>query len=124
MKFIDQSLPKILPDRRRSASDADILSVGGLASLFECDAHPVGDEMKGRAALHCEWSTRMMSEHENRLMIHRVVAPPTPPTLIKPGTADGSEHIPSHDPGTYIVETPGGKVVIDPGLSASRNHSN
>lgn len=59
----------------------------------------------------------MMSEHENRLMIHRVITPPTPPTLIKPGTADWSEHIPAHNPGTYIVETPRGKVVIDPGLS-------
>src|SRR5580698_5020472 len=74
--------------------------------------------MKGRAALHYEWSTRMMSEHENRLMIHRVITPPTFPTLIKPGTADWSEHIPAHNPSTYIVETPRGEVVIDPGLSA------
>ena len=60
----------------------------------------------------------MISEHENRLMIHRIITPPTPPTLIKPGTADWSEHIPTHNPGTYIVETPRGKVVIDSGLSA------
>jgi hypothetical protein len=51
-------------------------------------------------------------------MIHRVITPPTSPTLIKPGTADWSEHIPAHDPSTYIVEAPRGKVVIDPGLSA------
>jgi hypothetical protein len=59
----------------------------------------------------------MMSEHENRLMIHRVITPPTSPTLIKPGTADWSEHIPAHNPSTYIVEAPRRKVVIDPGLS-------
>ncbi len=119
MEFIDQSLPKILPDGRRSASDADIFSkVGGFASSFEGDADPLGDKMKGCAALHDEWSTRMMSEHENRLMIHRVITPPTFPTLIRPGTADWPEHIPAHNPGTDIAETPRGKVVIDPGLPA------
>jgi hypothetical protein len=51
-------------------------------------------------------------------MIHRVITPPAPPTFIKPGTADWSEHIPAHNPSTYIVKTPRGKVVINPGLSA------
>jgi hypothetical protein len=60
----------------------------------------------------------MMGEHENRLMIHGVITPPTSPALIKPGTADWSEHIPAHNPGAYIVETPRGKIVIDPGLAA------
>ena len=59
----------------------------------------------------------MMSEHENRLVIYRVITPPTSPALIRPGTADWSEHIPAHNPSAYIVETPRGKVVIDPGLS-------
>jgi len=118
MQFVDQSLPKKLPDGRRSPSDADILSVGGCASQFEGGANPLGDEMKGRAALHYEWRARMIREHENRLMIHRVITPPPLPTLIQPGTADWSEHIPAHDPSTHIVETARGKVVIDPRLSA------
>jgi hypothetical protein len=118
MEFIDQSLPKILPDSRRSSSDADILSVGGFAGSFKRDVNPVSNEMKGRAPFHDEWSARMMSEHENRLMIHRVITPPTSPALIKPGTADWSEHIPAHNPGAYIVETPRGKIVIDPGLTS------
>lgn len=106
-----------MPDGRRAASDADILSFGGGARLFECDANPAGHEMKGRAALHDEWSPGMMREDENRLMIHRVIAPPTFPRIIQPGTADGPEHIPAHDPGADIVETPRGKVVIDSGLA-------
>src|SRR4051812_18796988 len=106
MEFIDQSLPKILPDGRRSAPDADIHSVGGFARSFEGGANPLGDEMKGRAALHDKGRTRMIREHENRLMIHRVLPPPTSPTFIQPGTADGAEHIPAHNPGTDIAETP------------------
>lgn len=78
----------------------------------------LGDEMKGRAALHYEWRTRMMSEHEYRRMIHWVITPPTSPTLIKPGTADWSEHIPAHYPSTHIAETARGKIVIDPSLPA------
>ncbi len=118
MEFINQSLPKILPDRRRSASDADILSVGGFASSFKRDANPVSNEMKGRAALHYEWSPRMMGEHKNLRMIDRVITPPAFPAFIKPGTAHGPEHIPAQNPGTYIVEAPCSKVVIDPGLTA------
>jgi hypothetical protein len=60
----------------------------------------------------------MIREHENRLVIHRIVTPPTSPTFIQPGAANWPEHIPAHNPSAYIVETPGGKVVIDPGLSA------
>ena len=87
MKFIDQSLLKVLPDCRRSASDSDILSVGGIASSFECGTNPVSNEMEGRASLHYEWRTRMISEHKNLRMIYRVITPPTSPTLIKPRTA-------------------------------------
>jgi hypothetical protein len=106
-----------LPDCGRSASDSDILSVGGNASLFKRDANPVGNEMKGRASLHYEWRTRMISEHENLRMIYRVITPPTPPALIKLGTAHWPEHISAHNPSTNIVEAPRGKVVVDPGLS-------
>lgn len=116
MQFIDQSLPKILPDGRRSASDANILSLGSLASSFQRDVNSVSNEMKGRAALHHERRTRMMSEYENRLMIHGVLAPPPSPALIGPGTAHGAEHIPAHNPGTNVVETTRGKVIIDSSL--------
>jgi hypothetical protein len=106
-----------LPDGRRSASDSDILSVGGITSTFKCYANPVRDEMKGRASLHDERRTRMMSEHENFRMVNRVLTPPSAPALIRPGPAHWPEHISAHDPGTNIVETSSGKVVVDPGLS-------
>jgi hypothetical protein len=117
MEFIDQSLSKVLPDGGRSTSDSDILSVGGSASSFKRDANPICNEMKGGASLHFEWSTRMMSEHKNLLMIHRVITPPTSPALIQPRTAHWPEHISAHNPGTYIVEAPRRKVLVDTGLS-------
>jgi len=106
-----------LPDCRRSASDSDILSVGGIASSFKRDANPVSNEMKGRASLHYEWRTRMTSEHENLRMVNRVLTPPSSPALIRPGTAHWPKHISAHNPGTNIVEAARGKVVVNPGLS-------
>jgi hypothetical protein len=117
MEFVDQSLAKVLPDCVHSTSDSDILSVGGIASSFKRDVNSVSNEMKGRATLHFEWRTRMMSEHKNLGMIYRVIAPPASPALIKPRAAHWPEHISAHDPGTYIMEAPRGKVVVDPGLS-------
>jgi hypothetical protein len=117
MQFIYQSLPKVLPDGRRSASDPDILSVGGIASPFKCGANPVSNEMKGRASLHYEWRTGMIREHENLRMVNRVLTPPSPPALIRPGTAHWPEHISAHDPGANIAEAARGKVVVNPGLS-------
>src|SRR5579864_648150 len=117
MQFIDQSFPKVLPDGRRSASDSDILSVGGSARSFQRGANAVSNEMKGGASLHYEWRTRMMSEHENLRMVNRVVTPPSAPALIRPGTAHRPEHIAAHNPGAHIAEASRGKVVVDPGLA-------
>ena len=116
MKFVDQPLPKILPDCRRSASDADILSLGGFSSTFQRDVYPFGDEMKRRAALHVEWRASMIGEHENLGMVNGILPPPSPPALIGPGPAHGPEHIPAHNPGPDIMEAARGKVVVNPGL--------
>src|SRR6202158_3633387 len=117
MQFITQSPLKVLPDCRRSATDSDILSVGGISSSFKRDANPVSNEMKGRASLHYEWRTRMISEHENLRMVNRVLTPPSSPALIRPGTAHWPEHISAHDPGTHIVAAPLGNVIVAAGLS-------
>ncbi len=117
MEFINQSLPKVLPDCRSSASDPDILSVGRIASSFKRYANPFSNEMKGRASRHYEWRTRMIGEHENVRMVNWVLSPPSSPALIRPRTAHWSEHISTHNPGTNIVEAACGKVVIDPRLT-------
>jgi hypothetical protein len=117
MQFIDQSLLEVLPDGGRSTSDSDILSVGGIARSVKRDTNSASNEMKGRASLHFKWSPRMVGEHKYLRMIDRVVTPPTPPAFIKPRTAHGPEHVSAQDPGTYIVEAPRSKVVVDAALS-------
>src|SRR5579862_6833827 len=73
--------------------------------------------MKGRASLHYERRTRMISEHENLRMVNRVLTPPSSPALIRPGTAHRPEHISAQNPGANIVEAARGKVVVDPRLT-------
>jgi len=117
VEFIDQSLPEVLPDGRRSPSDANILSVGGLASTFKRDVNPLRNEMKSRAARHHEWRSRMMREDENLRMINRVLPPPSSPALVRPGAAYGPEHISAQNPGADIVEASRSKVVVDADFS-------
>ena len=114
MQFIDQSLLKVLPDGGRSASDSDILSIGGSTSAFQRDVDPVRHEMKGRTTLHDERRTSMIGEHENLRMINRVLTPPSSPTLIRPGTSHGPKHISPHYPGPDIVKAASSKVVVNP----------
>jgi hypothetical protein len=117
MEFIDQPLSKVFPDCGRPTSDSDILFGGGIASLFKRDANPITNEMKGRASLHFEWRTRMISEHKNMSMIYWVIPPPTSPALVMPRTAQWPEHISAHNPGSYIAEAPRSEVVVDASLS-------
>ncbi len=117
MQFIDQSLPKVLPDSRRSTSDPDIFSVGSITSSFKCDVNPFRNEMKCRASLHYKGRTRIMCQHENLRMENRGLTPPPSPALISPSAAYRPEHISAHNPGPNIVEAASGKVVVDPGLT-------
>jgi hypothetical protein len=117
MQFIDQSLPKVLPDCRHSSSDSDILSVGGMASAFKCDVNPFGDEMKGRASLHHEGRAWMVGEHENRHVIDRILSPPSSPFFIGPRAAHWPEHIPAEDPSTHVIEATSGEILVNSRLS-------
>jgi hypothetical protein len=50
-------------------------------------------------------------------MVNRVLAPPSSPALIRPGTTHRPEHVSTHNPGANIAEAARGKVVVDAGLS-------
>jgi len=52
--IVDQSGPQILPDRRHSAAEADVLAAGGVDGAFKRLIDAVGDEMKRGAAAHGE----------------------------------------------------------------------
>src|SRR6185437_6468193 len=55
------------------------------------------------AALHLDRIARMVRQHEGRRVIGWIVAPPALPALVRPGTADGPEHIAAEDEGAEPV---------------------
>jgi hypothetical protein len=51
-------------------------------------------------------------------VIDRILAPPTPPALIWPGSANRPEHVPAENPSPNILKASSGKVIINARFSA------
>src|SRR5215813_2078405 len=71
----------------------------------------IGHEVKGRSALHRDGRTSMVREYEGGDVVGRVLAPPSPPTVVGPGVPHRPEHVAAHDPGAEVVEAACGEVV-------------
>src|SRR5438876_11139260 len=118
MKLVDQSSLNILPNRRRSAADANVLVAGSGFSFFERGLNAVGDEIKGRTALHLNRFAVVVSQDKCWNVIRRLVTPPALPTVIGPRPANRPEHIAAEYPCALIGHTFFGKAVINAGLAA------
>jgi len=51
-------------------------------------------------------------------MIGRVIPQPTSPAVIRPGTANRTEHVSTYNPGADIGEASGGKVIVNTARSS------
>ena len=69
--------------------------------------------MEGRAALHLDRLPGMVGEDEDGHVIGRVVSPPPLPSVVRPGTADWTEHVPAHDPCADVLEASPGEIVVN-----------
>ena len=54
-----------------------------------------------------------MAEHEDRVVIGRVRAPPAFPILVGPGAALRAEHVAAHDGGADVVIRMDEKIVVE-----------
>ena len=73
----------------------------------------VSDEVERCTALHDDRRARMMRQHEHVGVIRRRVPPPALPLVIRPVAANWTEHIAAEDPGAYVLETAGHKIIVD-----------
>src|SRR5258708_2984926 len=73
--------------------------------------------MKCGASRHLERRPRVMGEHKNRRVIGRLVTPPAFPTVIRPGSSHGAEHIPAENISADSYEAPRRDIVVDAGLT-------
>src|SRR5665213_3068843 len=61
----------------------------------------------------------MMRQHEDGRVIRRLVAPPALPALIRPGTADRTEHVAPENPGSDPLEALLRHGVVDSALTVA-----
>src|SRR5262245_51457667 len=73
----------------------------------------IGHEVEGRSALHRDGRTSMVRKDEDGYVVGRVLAPPSLPSVVGPGTPHRPEHVSAHDPGADVREAARGEVVVD-----------
>ena len=93
--LVDQALAKILLNDIDAATNANILAFGRFARLRQGGACAFSNEVEGYSSFHDEGRARVVGQHEHRDVIDRILAPPTPPALIGPGSANRPEHVPA-----------------------------
>src|SRR5689334_5974739 len=71
--------------------------------------------MKCRAALHDDRCARVVGQHKHRRVIGRIVAPPSLPAVVGPGSADRTEHVASQNPGADVLKSARGEAIVEPG---------
>src|SRR5258705_1819132 len=118
MDFRNETVEKIVWDRIRPTADPHVQSAGRLACTVESFANAFRDEVERRVAFHLDAWTHVMGQDEDWKVIGWIVPPPAFPVHVRPGTTNGSEHIPAKDPSPNILEATGGEVVVNPGRAA------
>jgi hypothetical protein len=116
--FVDKALAKVLLDDIDSASKPNIFAIGGFASALECGSDTFRDEVKRSSTIHDKRCTSVVSQYEYGDVIHRILAPPTSPPLVWPGSTNRPEHVSSQNPGADVVETSCSNLVINACFSA------
>src|SRR3569832_1317773 len=109
MQLIDEALTKILLDRIRPTADPHVASAGRLACTIESLKKTSRDEVKRGAAFHLDRWARVMGQDEDWNMIRWIVPPPAYPIQVRPGTTNGTEHIPPKYPGPDKLKTARGE---------------
>jgi hypothetical protein len=117
VQFIDESGLQVFADGVRATAKPDIFSRRCFSRPVECHLDSLGHEMECRTAFHDQGVSGVVCEHKYFVVIGRVGAPPTLPVFVRPGSAYGAEHVPAENPCADIVETSGGKIVVQPGGS-------
>src|SRR5262249_3574880 len=113
--LVDQPRLEVLPDRRHTTAEPDVLASGCLAGALQRLVDAPGDEVEGRPAVHRAGCARVTGQHEDLDVVRRSVAPPSLPRLVRPATPDGTEHVSPEDPGADAHEASSGECVVHAG---------
>src|SRR3974390_2055399 len=98
---------------RRTPTNADVQSSGGLSRDLQGSDRAGVDEIEGRSALRLEGWVGEVGEHEDGSVKRWVVAPPALPTVVDPGASLGSELVTAGDLGSDPRRPIAGKEIVD-----------
>src|SRR5579859_5705192 len=118
--FVDQAGAEVLLNGGRAAAEPHVPAVRGSVCLLQRGLDAIGYEMERRAALHRDRGARIVGEHEDRVMVRRVVSPPALPLVVAPRSADWTEHVAPYDRGADAGVAPCGELVVEPRGAAAR----
>src|ERR1700743_3006783 len=93
MQLIDYTGQKILTHRLHPTADFHVAAIGRASRLIPPFFVSLGHKNEGFTAFHLDWIARVMRQYKGWCVVGRIVAPPASPPLIRPRTANRSEHI-------------------------------
>src|SRR6266496_6489760 len=111
--LVDQPSGEVLANGGDATAKSDVLALSRLGRASQRSMASVGNEVERRSALHRDGGASMVRQHEDGYVVGRVVAPPSFPTVVGPGTPQRPEHIAAEDPGADVLETARGEVVAN-----------
>src|ERR1700722_15347435 len=90
--LVNEFGPQVLLNGGDTAAKPNVLSFGGFRRLLKRRGNALSGEVERGPPRHGKRFAWMVRQHENRAMVRRVIAPPTFPVLVGPGTSDRPEH--------------------------------
>src|SRR4029453_10896615 len=118
VELVEEAGLQVLLHDRRAAAEQDVPVSGGCTRLLERALDPVGDQRERRPALLDDRFALMVSEHEDRHVERRVVAPPGIRIRIaRPRPFAAAEHLAAHDSRTDAGPGLAAEVVGRAGLA-------
>src|ERR1700676_3443551 len=99
MQLVNQGGAQILPNGGYAATEADVTVARCSGRLLQSGLNAFRDKAKLRTSRHPKRRPRVMRQHEDGSVIRRLVAPPTPPAVVRPRASDRTEHVAPKNPG-------------------------
>src|SRR5579862_5482817 len=116
--MINQSCLQELANRGNPAAQPNVFTAGRRGGTLKGGSDAVGYEVKSRSAVHRNRLPRVMGEDEDLRVVGWRVAPPSFPSVVRPGSAHRPEHIAPQYPRADVLEPTPRKIVVNAGRAA------
>lgn len=113
MHFVHQTCLQESSNGGDSSADSHILALGGSAGVSHRRFDAISDKMESGATFHSERCSGVMRKHKNIAVKGRICTPPSVPIIVRPRSADRTEHVTPYYPRADIMKTASSKIVVN-----------